>query len=38
MRSVADQHGLDLEYDTSAPIPTDPVERVVSFGFVPRTN
>lgn len=37
MRSVADRHGLDLEYHTGTPVPTDPVERIVSFGFVPRT-
>ena len=34
--SVADSHALDVEYQTSAPVPTDPVERLVSLGFFPR--
>ena len=38
MRAVADRHGLDVEYHTGAPLASDPVERMVSFGFVPRTN
>lgn len=38
MRAVADRHGLALEYHTASPLAKDPVERMVSFGFVPRTN
>ena len=34
--SVADSHALDVEYNMSAPVPTDPVERLVSMGFYPR--
>jgi hypothetical protein len=36
MKSVADRHGLDVEYEPSQPVPTDAVERLVSFGFIPR--
>ena len=36
VKSVADSHALDVEYQTSAPVPTDPVERLVSIGFFPR--
>lgn len=36
MRSVADGHALDVEYHTSPPVPSDPVERLVSLGFFPR--
>lgn len=37
MKSVAAKHELDVEYSTSKPVPTDPVERLVSFGFIPRS-
>jgi hypothetical protein len=36
VRSVADRHALEVEYEMSAPVPTDPVERLVSMGFMPR--
>jgi hypothetical protein len=38
MADVADRHGLRVELDMTDPVPADPVERLVSFGFVPRTN
>jgi hypothetical protein len=36
MRSVADKHALDLEYDPGKPIAVDPAERLLRFGFIPR--
>jgi hypothetical protein len=36
VNSIAESHGLDVEYHTSAPVPADPVERLVSMGFFPR--
>jgi hypothetical protein len=36
VKSVADRHALDVEYHMSAPVPSDPVERLVSMGFFPR--
>jgi hypothetical protein len=36
VKSVAESHGLDVEYHTSAPVAHDPVERLVSMGFYPR--
>jgi hypothetical protein len=36
VKSVADRHALDVEYDMSPPVPADPVERLVSIGFLPR--
>lgn len=38
IKSVADGHALDVEYQTSPPVPSDPVERLVSMGFFPRTH
>ncbi len=36
VKSVADSHALDVEYQTTPPLPSDPVERLVSMGFFPR--
>lgn len=36
MASVADRHALEVEYQVSTPVPSDPVERLVSMGFYPR--
>ena len=36
VKSVADSHGLDVEYHTSAPVAADPVERLISMVFFPR--
>ncbi len=36
VKSVADRHALDVEYETTPPVPSDPVERLVSMGFFPR--
>ena len=35
VRSVADRHALEVEYHLSPPVPTDPVERLVSMRFYP---
>jgi len=37
VRSIADRHALDVEYEVSPAVPTDPVERLVSMGFTPRS-
>lgn len=34
--SVADGHALDVEYNTSPPVTSDPIERLVSIWFSPR--
>ena len=36
MRSVADRHALEVEYELRPPVPSDPIERLVSMGFFPR--
>lgn len=36
MKSVADRHALEVEYNMSKLVPTDPVERLVSMRFYPR--
>lgn len=36
MKSVAARHDLDVELHTSPSVPTDAVERLMSFGFIPR--
>ena len=36
MKSVADRHALEVEYQMSKLVPTDPVERLVSMRFYPR--
>jgi hypothetical protein len=37
VRSIADRHALDVEYDVSPAVPSDPVQRLVSMGFLPRS-
>jgi hypothetical protein len=37
MRAVAERHDLAIEY-TGPRVPSDPVERLVSFGFMPPTR
>ncbi len=36
IRSVADRHSLEVEYQISAPTASDPIERLLSVGFAPR--
>jgi hypothetical protein len=36
VKSVADSHALDVEYQLTPPVPSDPVERLLSMGFFPR--
>jgi hypothetical protein len=37
MKSVADKHGLDVNYNTGKPVTSDPAARLMSFGFMPRS-
>ena len=37
MKAVAERHNLAVDY-TGPRVPTDPVERLISFGFMPPTQ